>query len=107
MTKITKTKSWEDHLKSFKDSGVLKEIWIPKEDAKIIKKTDEPGLNWLRKQRDGVIGYIEDEINNLKTINEETDCLKHSIKQLVELNDEIYDIEHSEFKFMGPYDPKK
>ena len=54
---------------------------------------------WLRKQRDSLIGAIEDDIKKLKKrtdkIKEETDEITKILKELVELNDEIYHIEYS------------
>ena len=38
------------------------------EEMKIIEKWNKRlQLNWLRKQRDGVIGYLQEKINKLKT----------------------------------------
>ena len=52
---------------------------------------------WLKKQRDGVIGAVEEETKKLKQkierIDTKIDELINTIKELVDLNDEIYDIE--------------
>ena len=76
------------------------------------KRANTSSLIWLRKQRDGLIGAIKEDIKLLKRkiydiddeIYDETDeirLLKNEIediyyhtKELVALNDEIYDIEY-------------
>ena len=64
-----------------------------------IKNTTEQkkSLNWLRKQRDGVIGFVEEEINKLRheieNLIEKLDLVTNSVEELVNLNDEIYEIE--------------
>ena len=64
-----------------------------------IKNTtkQKKSLNWLRKQRDGVIGFVEEEINKLRheieNLIEKLDLVTNSVEELVNLNDEIYEIE--------------
>ena len=64
-----------------------------------IKNTtkQKKSLNWLRKQRDGVIGFVEEEINKLRheieNLIEKLDLVTNSVDELVNLNDEIYEIE--------------
>ena len=83
------------------------------EEMKIIEKWNKRlQLNWLRKQRDGIIGYLQEKINKLnitKTkpiLSKQIKHLKHVAKELTELNYEIYDIEinlHSkESVYSGP-----
>ena len=70
------------------------------EKMKIIEEwTKRTSVGWLRKQRDGIIGYLEEQINQIKC-NEQF-CyiskkdLMDTIKELSELNKKIYDIEFS------------
>ena len=81
------------------------------EEMKIIEKWNKRlQLNWLRKQRDGIIGYLQEKINKLNItkpiLSKQIKHLKHVAKELTELNDEIYDIEinlHSkESVYSGP-----
>ena len=64
-----------------------------------IKNTtkQKKSLNWLRKQRDGVIGFVKGEINKLRheieNLIEKLDLVTNSVEELVNLNDEIYEIE--------------
>ena len=48
---------------------------------------------WLRKQRDGVIGVLEEQIEELIYKKKKIDGLINAVNDLVHLNDEIYDIE--------------
>ena len=68
--------------------GKLKRISPQKKDSSVV---------WLRKQRDGVIGYVEEEIKKLreeiKKLIEKTNHTTNAIQELVKLNNEIYDIE--------------
>ena len=54
-------------------------------------------LQLLRKQRDGVIGFVEEEMNKLRyeieNLIEKLDLVTNSVEELVNLNDEIYEIE--------------
>ena len=54
-------------------------------------------LNWLRKQRDGVIGFVEEEINKLRheieNLIEKLYLVTNSVEELVNLNVEIHEIE--------------
>ena len=47
----------------------------------------------LRKQRDGVIGAVEEQIGELICGKKRIDGLINIVNDLVRLNDEIYDIE--------------
>ena len=65
---------------------------------RISPRKKDPSVVWLRKQRDGVIGYVEEEIKKLreeikKKLIEKTNHTTNAIQELVKLNDEIYDIE--------------
>ena len=53
---------------------------------------NQPYYRWLRKQRDCLIGAIEEDIKKLK---KRTDKLTEILKELVELNEQIYEIEYS------------
>ena len=68
--------------------GKLKRISPRKKDSSVV---------WLRKQRDGVIGFVEEEINKLRheieNLIEKLDLVTNSVEELVNLNDEIYEIE--------------
>ena len=73
---------------------------LPRNGSRIkIKNTtkQKKSLNWLGKQRDGVIGFVEEEINKLRheieNLIEKLDLVTNSFEELVNLNDEIYDIE--------------
>ena len=58
--------------------------------------TKKTSVGWLRKQRDGVIGYLEERIKELKdTTEERIEELEDIAKELTKLNDEIYEIEYS------------
>ena len=92
-----------------------KEYFIKKnEELKIIEKwTRIKQLNWLRKQRDGVISYVEEKINEIKYNKHLSfdfiEDLKNAASELTKLNDDIYDIEiilHSkESIYSGPFIP--
>ena len=70
------------------ESGTLKRISPRKKDSSV---------EWLRKQRDGVIGFVEEVINKLRheieNLIEKLDLVTNSVEELVNLNDEIYEIE--------------
>ena len=89
-----------------------KEYFIKKnEELKIIEKwTKKLQLNWLRKQRDGVIGYVEEKINEIKHDEYPSldfiEHLKSAASEMTQLNDQIYNKEimlHSkESEYLGP-----
>ena len=66
------------------------------ENSIIEKWTKKTSVGWLRKQRDGLIGYLEEKIKKVKnTTNKKIEELIDIAKELNELNDEIYEIKHS------------
>ena len=66
------------------------------ENSVIENWTKKTSVGWLRKQRDGVIGHLEERIKKLKNTTEnKIEELSDIAKELTELNDEIYEIEHS------------
>ena len=88
-----------------------KEYFIKQnEELKIIEKWSKKlQLNWLRKQRDGVIGYVEEKINEIKHDKYPSldfiEDLKSAASEMTQLNDQIYDKEimlHSkESEYLG------
>ena len=66
------------------------------ENSVIENWTKKTSVGWLRKQRDGVIGHLEERIKKLKnTTEKKIEELLDITKELTKLNDEIYEIEHS------------
>ena len=100
--------------------------------ADLLKYIKNSSVGWLRRERDGVIGYIKQEINNLenaiktsdeteiKNLKQKIDHIQDVINELTELNDQIYDIEFriddyltqeefdgfKRFKYISPHEPK-